>query len=82
VVGYTEVGYTDANGISIVIDTPELENWTTERLLALVKDKTPEDFTLEFKASESLAKTELKRETWRRTSQRWQIQPEGPLFMG
>ena len=42
-------------------DTPELENWTIQRLLALVKDKTPEDFTLEFKASEALAKTDPKK---------------------
>lgn len=42
-------------------DTPELENWTTERLLALIRDKTPENFTLEFKASEALAKTNEKK---------------------
>jgi len=46
----------------MMIGTPELENWTIERLLALVRDKTPEDFTLEFKASEALAKTDQKKE--------------------
>jgi hypothetical protein len=55
------VGYRDAKEICIVTDTPELENWTIERLLALIMDKTPEDFTLEFKASEALAKTNEKK---------------------
>lgn len=42
-------------------ETPGLKNWTRERLLALITDKTPEDFTLEFKASEALAKTNEKK---------------------
>ncbi len=39
-------------------DTPGLDTWTIERLLASVRDKTPEGVTLEFKSSEALAKTE------------------------